>query len=72
MKHDEFWRGPPQAIRAFAALNRDGDIMAASIRTRRSDVLLACGECVPIPVIVTYEAPSGDIEDGYIRFNPDE
>lgn len=53
---DKFWRGAPWSIVAFAALGRDGNIMANSIRARPEDVRLACGnDCVPIRVRVAWE-----------------
>jgi hypothetical protein len=51
---DEFWRGVPEPIQAWAALTRDGNLMPSSIRDRPEDVRRACGECVPVRVLITY------------------
>lgn len=51
---DIFWKGEPKAVEAWAALNRHGEIMPASIRDSIQGVKLACGECVPVRVLVTY------------------
>lgn len=58
-KRDQFWRGPPSPVKGFAALDRDGNIMLATVRQRRTNVRLACGECVPVRVVVTFEEDDG-------------
>lgn len=54
VKRDQFWRGPPSPVEAWAALDRDGKIMPASVRDSIQGVKLACGECVPVRVRVTF------------------
>ena len=54
-QRDQFWKGPPRPVRAWAALTRHGEIMVDSVRERSEDVKLACGECVPVQVIVTLD-----------------
>lgn len=53
-KRDQFWKGVPRPVNAWAALDRKGRIMPASIRDSADGVRLACGECVPIPVVITF------------------
>jgi len=55
-QRDMCWRGPPNPVRAWAALKRDGTLMANSVRERPKDVIRACGDCVPLPVLITYVA----------------
>jgi hypothetical protein len=52
---DEFWKGPPSPVLAWAALDRKGNIMPASIRDSIQGVKLSCGECVPVRVLITYQ-----------------
>lgn len=52
---DIFWKGEPAPVMAWAALNREGRIMPNSIRDSIQGVKLACGECVPVRVLVTYQ-----------------
>ena len=54
-QRDVFWRGSPSDVIAWCALDRDGQLMANSVRARPEDVRLACGECVPLRVRVSYE-----------------
>ena len=58
---DEFWNGPPADVHAWCALDRHGNLMPASVRPNRAEVRLACGECVPIPVIITYNPEVTDV-----------
>jgi hypothetical protein len=52
---DKYWKRVPQHVIAWAAIGRDGEIMAATVRPQSEDVKLACGDdCVPIRVKVTY------------------
>lgn len=53
---DQFWRGIPKPVQAWAALTREGNLMPFSVRERPEDVRLACGECVPVRVLITYVA----------------
>jgi hypothetical protein len=55
IKRDPLWRGVPKPKRAWCALDRDGNLMADSVRDRAEDVRLACGECVPVAVIITVD-----------------
>jgi len=38
MVKDKFWKGKPKPVTAWAALDRNGDIMPASVRPRAEDV----------------------------------
>lgn len=51
---DAFWHGPPDPVYAWAAIARDGNLMPRSIREHPEDVIRACGECVPLRVLITY------------------
>lgn len=53
-QRDAFWRGPPDAVYAWAAIRRDGTLMPNSVRERPKDVITACGDCVPLRVLVMY------------------
>jgi len=56
MVKDKFWKGKPKPVTAWAALDRNGDIMPASVRPRAEDVQLYCGkDCVPIRVIISFD-----------------
>ena len=57
---DQFWHGVPSPVQAWSALKRDGSLMPHSVRERPEDVRLACGECVPVRVLITYMAGSND------------
>lgn len=62
---DSNWRGKPKPVKAFAALNWQGKIIPNSVRHTRSDVRLAAGECVPIPVLVIFDEESRADIDGF-------
>lgn len=60
-KRDRFWRGPPKAVSAWAALGRDGELMPNSVRARAEDIRLACGECVPVRVRIQWDADPSEL-----------
>jgi hypothetical protein len=60
---DKFWRGNPAPVQAWAALTRDGTLMPRSVRDRPEEVRLACGECVPVRVIITYVPESSRLNE---------
>lgn len=52
-QRDQFWSGMPAPVEAWAALKRDGSLMPNSVRERAEDVIRACGDCVPVKVLIT-------------------
>lgn len=69
-KRDRFWRGVPRPVRAWATLTREGEILVASVRERSEDVKLACGECVPFRVVITFEPVCASAAFAIDRWRP--